>query len=781
MGLTLKYKFILSFVIVETIFIGLIVFLNFNSISGLSNKLIEEKIETGTKLFTQLAKVPLITYDLATLDNSVESFTKLKNVVAVKVTDKENNVLSHISDDVNIDELNKEFENITQEGRTFRLISVSIEMQGDTIGYAEILFEITESLKSIQKNKNMTYILVMLGIIISIFIAYIIGRRLTNSLSLLTNIAQQITIDSKIEIPSINSSDCEIATLSNTMIIMQERIAQQNSSLGEAVVKLQHSSNELQKERDFQNTLIDSASSVIVIMNNKGEILRANNAVTNITGYTQDELKGKMAWEVFLAKNMQANAKNIFFELISGNFPHSNENEWVSKNGSLIPFAWSNSCVKDEKGNIEYVIAVGIDITEHKKADQTIRALINSPIDSMILLSIDGTILEINEVGAKSLNSTVKDLIGKNIINYIPDTLNEQRGGYFYKVIVTKKSVKFEDVRNGYILENHLFPIIDIHGNVVQISIFSRDITEFRKAQKEIDRYSDLFDENIISSQTDKKGIIINCSKAFSKISGFSKEELIGNPHSIVRHPDMQSSLYSDMWKKLLNGEMWQGEVKNLAKDGRDYWVDARIYPDFDEDKNICGYHAIRQDITDKKMIEKLSITDQLTSLYNRRHFDDIFYKEMNRSKREKKIFCFTLLDVDNFKLYNDTYGHPMGDEVLKSISKVMKNYVKRSGDFAFRLGGEEFGIIYTVTNETDALDYAKKICKSIENEKIQHCKNTASKYVTASFGAIFVNFDNINNQETLEKEVLYAEVDKLLYEAKEDGRNKVKYHNIFD
>lgn len=123
----------------------------------------------------------------------------------------------------------------------------------------------------------------------------------------------------------------------------------------------------------------------------------------------------------------------------------------------------------------------------------------------------------------------------------------------------------------------------------------------------EKERLLQLFDKNIIASNTDIKGIITYASDAFCKISGYKKEELIGKSHSILRHPDMPKDLYKDLWKTILEKKEWKGEVKNLKKDGGYYWVKVTITPLYDSNKNHIGFGAIREDITAQKDVEKLS------------------------------------------------------------------------------------------------------------------------------------------------------------------------------
>ena len=283
----------------------------------------------------------------------------------------------------------------------------------------------------------------------------------------------------------------------------------------------------------------------------------------------------------------------------------------------------------------------------------------------------------------------------------------------------------------------------------------------------------DLMNRYIITSRTNKKGIITEVSDAFCKISGYTEEELIGKPQSIVRHPDMSKQTFKELWDTIQSGKIWSGEIKNRAKDGTEYWTHSTIEPIFlDNNKqeidDIIAYSSIRIDITDKKRIEKISITDGLTNLYNRRYFNMTLPEKLDESKNKNSYIGFIIFDVDHFKQYNDTYGHQAGDDVLIALGSTIKKSTGE-GNIAFRLGGEEFGVIFFDLDKKQSLEYANGIKDNIENLKIKHEKNSASDFITASMGLILLK------DEYLDIDEIYKKADEALYFAKENGRNQVK------
>ncbi|DAB30274.1 MAG TPA: diguanylate cyclase [Sulfurimonas sp. UBA12504] len=171
-----------------------------------------------------------------------------------------------------------------------------------------------------------------------------------------------------------------------------------------------------------------------------------------------------------------------------------------------------------------------------------------------------------------------------------------------------------------------------------------------------------------------------------------------------------------------------------------------------------------------EKKLEEMSITDALTSLYNRRYFNEMFSRLINSAKRDNTTICFAILDIDYFKQYNDTYGHIGGDEALKKIAQVLRDSMQRADDYSFRLGGEEFGILFKGVDATTAQKFVNEIREKIESMQIQHKTSSVCPYLTASLGLVVRDAKDVKKCEDL-----YKEADELLYKAKAGGRNRVE------
>ncbi|MBM9578434.1 diguanylate cyclase [Leptospira sp. 201903070] len=164
--------------------------------------------------------------------------------------------------------------------------------------------------------------------------------------------------------------------------------------------------------------------------------------------------------------------------------------------------------------------------------------------------------------------------------------------------------------------------------------------------------------------------------------------------------------------------------------------------------------------------------TDGLTGLFNRRYFDEVLATEWKRCWRTGNSVALLMLDIDHFKLYNDTYGHQAGDQCLKQVSGAIRECARRAGDVAARYGGEEFAVILPETSESNAVIVSRNILEKIEKLRVPHSASKTSSIVTVSIGMATLSPSPENSiTELIER------ADKALYLAKEEGRNCLRFY----
>lgn len=257
-------------------------------------------------------------------------------------------------------------------------------------------------------------------------------------------------------------------------------------------------------------------------------------------------------------------------------------------------------------------------------------------------------------------------------------------------------------------------------------------------------------------------------SDSFCRLTGYTKLELLGRSYLTLAAHDLPKSRQEYIQKWVLDGRTWQGEMEGKTASGTPYWVELTLTPVHNIWGRVYQVWATRVNISDRKRIEQISITDDLTELYNRRYFNQIFGRELKRSQRGEEPLSVAMIDIDFFKKINDRYGHQKGDEVLKQVAGLLKQHFARETDFIFRMGGEEFFVLASFDSRETFQKHLEDLCHHVEGLGIL---NESSKHglLTISVGAAFLPPD-----EMVGSDGVYHLVDEALYEAKQQGRNQV-------
>jgi PAS domain S-box-containing protein len=220
----------------------------------------------------------------------------------------------------------------------------------------------------------------------------------------------------------------------------------------------------------------------------------------------------------------------------------------------------------------------------------------NNPI---VILDDDLTITYLNKIGNDQFGHLISN--HPNIYNLFEQYLEDEREDILHSIesdvtLIDGSELFFKIDSKKYIFKTYVF---DIEGNY---AIIFNDITEESFLNKRLKKQIQLVEDNVLISKTNSKGIITYASQKFCDLAGYTKSELIGQPHNIVRHPDMPKEAFEDLWNTVQSGQIWTGEVKNRKKDGGFYWVKANVSPDFNYNGDLIGYTSVRSDITLEKM-----------------------------------------------------------------------------------------------------------------------------------------------------------------------------------
>jgi len=264
---------------------------------------------------------------------------------------------------------------------------------------------------------------------------------------------------------------------------------------------------------------------------------------------------------------------------------------------------------------------------------------------------------------------------------------------------------------------------------------------------------------------TDHNGIISYVNDSIVQHSGYSRDELIGARTNIFNSGKHKKEFFSELWNTILSDQSYNNIIINRKKSGELYYIDINITPVRDKYSHTQSFVATCKDVTIQvklvHKLENLAITDSLTQVYNRYKINSEIELYMARTKRGSTPFSILMFDIDDFKKVNDTYGHYAGDIVLKDLTKLIEKNIREVDTFG-RWGGEEFILLLDNTRQDEAVRVAEKIRHIIETTLIAGHYNT-----TVSIGA--------SEYKTSEQKSSFLKrVDRALYKAKKDGKNRV-------
>ncbi|MCL4431823.1 MAG: diguanylate cyclase [Epsilonproteobacteria bacterium] len=305
-----------------------------------------------------------------------------------------------------------------------------------------------------------------------------------------------------------------------------------------------------------------------------------------------------------------------------------------------------------------------------------------------------------------------------------------------------------------------IYDISDMHE--LKLTLQQRMI-EITLLNNELRREKHIINTNLMIVKTDCGCLVTDVTEAFSHFFGFSKEELLGGSLLSLFVAGQHEVEILQMNECLQKKQKWSGEMEVLRKNGVKVWMDMVISPYLDENDEATSYTAIYHDITDKKRVELLSVTDPLTKLYNRQKFNEVCEEMLMRKHwTVDNTFGLIVADVDHFKSVNDTYGHQVGDAVLIAMADTLTGAI-RTSDILARWGGEEFVILLPDVDMEKAALAAEKYRQAIEQMNIPEVGS-----ITASFGVTVFSMG-----DTQEKMVYRADLG--LYRAKKNGRNRLE------
>lgn len=592
-------------------------------------------------------------------------------------------------------------------------------------------------------------------------------------------------------IEELETSNEEMQALNEEVVAANEELQSSNEELEASNEELQSTNEELTTVNeelqvrtgelaDALNDLENIQNSVgfpILVCNEDLGLLRFNSPAAGLFSLSAVSVKQPMS-QLRLPLGMQE-FSSLVRQAIETNQPvdapvFSNERHY------LLHVSPYDSRLRASRG----AIVVLLDQTERLAAEREVRksremllSIMNNSTSLITLKDLAGRFEFVNRQFESFFSIDSDAVIGKTDVKVLPRKVAGDFRAKELDVVRLRTAQEFEDhvvipSEGDRYLHSIRFPLLTEDGVVYGICTQSTDITDRKHAEDQLRLAARVFDragEGIMV--TDPNQLILTVNDAFTQVTGYCPEEVLGQTPRLLASGRHDKGYYHEMWTSLQTQGWWQGEIWNCRKNGEIYPEWLTINSLKDPEGNIINYVGIFSDITvvkeSQRRVEFLATHDELTSLPNRALFLDRVRQAVARTNRSDATFAVLFIDLDNFKVVNDSMGHAAGDELLIEISRRLRECVRVS-DTVARFGGDEFALLIEDAAVADAEMAARRIAESM---KRAHPIGRQAVYPSASIGICLYPNDGTD------VETLLKNADTAMYQAKDSGKNT---HHFF-
>jgi diguanylate cyclase (GGDEF)-like protein/PAS domain S-box-containing protein len=539
---------------------------------------------------------------------------------------------------------------------------------------------------------------------------------------------------------------------------------------------------------ELARDLIERVGVGIYIVQDR-KFVYASPIVVSLTGYAEDELIGKYSLD-FVHPDDREFVRTKAVENLKGKISAPYQYRFMKKNGEVM---W----IVEQVTSIMYhgkpaTVGSFMDISEYKRLEEELkrseeryRSILEEMDETYYEVDLRGHYTFVNDAICRNTGYSREQLIGNSfrMTTFAEDI--DKTFKVFNEMYRTGEPVK--GLRNRYIakggeirwVELSAFPIRNEKGEIIGFRGVGEDITRSVKAEEALrrseERYRTLLEEmDEAYYEVDLRGNFIFCNDTLCRLLGYSREELMGlnyRAYTLKEDWDNVYRAYNSVYRTGTTLRWYP--MTQLTKDGRTIFVENSVLPLRDEKGEIIGFRGLSRDVTERKVLEQrlaeMATHDPLTGLPNRILFDDRLNVGLAQAQRNGSRLAVMMLDLDWFKRVNDTYGHGVGDELLKLVAQRLASNLRKS-DTVGRFGGDEFVLLLP---QIGAIDDATRVAqKLLDSFSEPFAINGYKLSITSSIG-IAIYPENGDRAD-----VLLTNADTAMYHAKEDGRARYKLYS---
>jgi len=415
----------------------------------------------------------------------------------------------------------------------------------------------------------------------------------------------------------------------------------------------------------------------------------------------------------------------------------------------------------------------------------TLRQIIDTAPIGIFLLDMAGRITQANVCMTEMFGYPMDTLVGMEYMALVDPTELEERRQKMLALMNSEIDIVDMDRKfyraNGEAFWAHLTGKLfrDAAGDKLGLVGVIADITERKQAQDKLQLAANVFTyarEGIMI--TDAAARIVDVNETFTRITGYSRDEVLGQNPRILKSNRQTAAFYAEMWRSLVDKGHWYGEAWNRRKNGELYVEMLTISAVRNAQGQVQHYVALFSDITSMKehqaQLENIAHFDALTQLPNRLLLADRLQQAMLQSQRRQNLLAVAYLDLDGFKAINDTHGHNAGDELLVALSSGMRQSL-REGDTLARIGGDEFiAVLVDLNHFTDHEPLLDRLLHAASSPvTVSTSSGPVRLQVSASIGVTLYPQDNAD------ADLLLRHADQAMYAAKQSGKNRYRLFDV--
>jgi diguanylate cyclase (GGDEF)-like protein/PAS domain S-box-containing protein len=570
--------------------------------------------------------------------------------------------------------------------------------------------------------------------------------------------------------------------ISTSFGIAKDIFLKQRNNISKYAENLNDAKESLGSKNELLEKILSNIPAIFYIRDTNLKFIKVNNAFENLAKKKASEIIGKTDFDIYPEANAKKMSEDDMEVLKTDKAKLNIEENILMPDGRNIWLIANKMPLHDKDGKVIGIMGISHDITELKTMSVQVETILDSFPYKAWLKDKEGHFLAVNELLAKFVSRSKKEMIGKTDFDIYPEEhakrfreddlaiMNSGEPKFYEEFIYDNKTTKLH--------ETYKAPVINEIGEVIGTTGYTRDISEIQKClfeSRELNNFFNSVIDNIpimlfLKDSKDLRFKMIN--KATEELLGLSREDLIGKTDYDV-FPKYQADFFVKKDREALNNSTQiLIEEEKITSKNKKMILSTKKLPIFDENGKPAYLLGISEDITNKKqmekMIKKLAYYDFVTNLPNRNLFKDRFNIAVEQAKRHNKKIMIIMIDFDKFKDINDRYGHDIGDKLLKSFAARVKKIVRKTDTFA-RFGGDEFSMILSdFSNIEDMEKSANKIIDSFKEPfKIKEMKLS----IKGSMGISIYPDDGLNQSEL----VRFADI--AMYESKNNGGNKYQFY----